>query len=132
MISPPPKSAAFRRVSLTPLIDVVFILLVFFMLETTFREEGGLQMLGAQGGSSGSNSTSMLVEAFDVETIWIDGERYSYDAWLNTGQPITGSAELRTAPGISLQHVVNLTDTLKNRGAEKVRLGKVTGFGAPW
>jgi len=130
MISLPPKSAAFRRVSLTPLIDVVFILLVFFMLETTFREEGGLQMLGAQGGSSGSKSTSMLVEVFDVETIWIDGERYSYEAWLNSGQPIKGSAELRIAPGISLQHVVNLTDTLKNRGAEKVRLGKVTGFGA--
>ena len=31
-------------INLTPLIDVVFLLLIFFMVTTTFREEGGLNL----------------------------------------------------------------------------------------
>jgi len=121
----PPRS---RRVSLTPLIDVVFILLVFFMLETTFRDEGGLQVLSALGGSSGGASTATLVELFDVETVWIDGERMTYSHFAKTATAVAAVVEVRTAPGIPLQHIVNVVDRLERQGGERIRLGRVQGF----
>ena len=41
-----------RRMSLTPMIDVVFLLLVFFMLAARFGSEGALTLTGAPGGGA--------------------------------------------------------------------------------
>ena len=38
-----PRPSA-RRISLTPLIDVVFLLLIFFMVSTTFTKESHLEI----------------------------------------------------------------------------------------
>lgn len=46
--SPRPR----RRPSLTPMIDVVFLMLIFFMLASRFGQETTLP-LGAAGGDSG-------------------------------------------------------------------------------
>ncbi|MFZ1834277.1 MAG: biopolymer transporter ExbD, partial [Pseudomonadales bacterium] len=42
-----------RRVAMTPLIDIVFILLLFFILETSFSEfrQMGLALTGASAGA---------------------------------------------------------------------------------
>ena len=72
-----------RRINLTPLIDVVFILLVFFMLETTFLIEGGIDVLGAQAANTADAPTEKLVvEIFDAQYIWINGKRVAYGQWL--------------------------------------------------
>ena len=118
-----------RRITLTPLIDVVFILLVFFMLETTFREEGGMQLLNAEGGNAGGAQQTIVIELFDRQSLWVDGRKMAYEAWIRTHKAIDAAAEVRTAPGIPVQHVVDVVDTLKERGAVRVRLAQVQGFG---
>lgn len=40
-----------RRLSLTSLIDVIFLLLLFFMLSTTFTRFGDLPLVAAAGGA---------------------------------------------------------------------------------
>ena len=51
-----------RRISLTPLIDVVFILLVFFMLETTFLTEAEIAVAAeSQGGAPGAQQRRAYV-----------------------------------------------------------------------
>jgi len=111
------------------LIDVVFILLVFFMLETTFREEGGMQLLNAEGGNAGGTQQTIVIELFDRQSLWVDGRKMAYEAWIRTHETIDAAAEVRTAPGIPVQHVVDVVDTLKERGAARVRLAQVQGFG---
>lgn len=49
---------------LTPLIDVVFLLLIFFMVSTTFTRESHLQLELPQ--ASGNPATSAEVEQIDV------------------------------------------------------------------
>lgn len=41
-----------RAVALTPLIDVIFLLLLFFMLTASFTREGELPLPGAAGGAA--------------------------------------------------------------------------------
>ena len=119
-----------RRISLTPLIDVVFILLVFFMLETTFRQEGGVELLGGQPGSVAGGQAASVFELFDEQTIWVDGARRSYAEWRGAPGAIDPDAELRSAPNISVQHVLRTLDLLRSQGAVRVRFGEVRGFGS--
>ncbi len=119
-----------RRISLTPLIDVVFILLVFFMLETTFRQEGGVELLSGQPGSASGGTVASVFELFDERTIWVDGVRRPYAEWLQAPGAAAPDAELRSAPNISVQHVLRTLDALRSQGAARVRFGKVRGFGS--
>lgn len=52
-----------RRPSLTPLIDVVFLLLVFFMLAARFGSEAGLAVTAATAGGDSWQGPPRLVEA---------------------------------------------------------------------
>ncbi len=50
------------RVPLTPLIDVVFILLVFFMLATSFLDWRAIRLGTASAGPGGTMTGALLVE----------------------------------------------------------------------
>ena len=58
-----PQSQRFRpRISLTPLIDVVFLLLVFFMLASTFLKFNYLPLTaGGEGAGAPSLSETVIV-----------------------------------------------------------------------
>ncbi|TCO70503.1 ExbD/TolR family protein [Rhodovulum euryhalinum] len=51
-----------RRPSLTPMIDVVFLLLVFFMLAARFGPQSGLELTAATGGAAAWQGPPRLVE----------------------------------------------------------------------
>lgn len=117
-----------RRISLTPLIDVVFILLVFFMLETSFRQEGGVELLGGQPGGAVGGQAASVFELLDERTIWVDGARRPYAEWLAAPGPVEPDAELRSAPNISVQQILNTLEALRRQGATSVRFSKIAGF----
>lgn len=123
-----------RRISLTALIDVVFILLVFFMLETTFLREGAVGVSGMEPGTSGTIAEKLSIELFDTETVWVNGRRFTGDTWEAAIREFDGRAELpvevRTRAGVPVQQVVDTLDVLAGHGLERVSLGRVTGFGA--
>lgn len=50
------------RISLTPLIDVVFILLVFFMLASNFFDWRAIPLQASGSGSGGEMRGAMLIE----------------------------------------------------------------------
>lgn len=50
-----------RRPALTPLIDVVFLLLVFFMLAAQFGRDGAINLAGGGAGSGGYSGPPRLV-----------------------------------------------------------------------
>lgn len=62
-----------RRPSLTPMIDVVFLLLVFFMLASRFGGEGVVQMLGAGQGGGVWSGPPRLIEAYPGAEIRVNG-----------------------------------------------------------
>ncbi|MEJ2117573.1 MAG: biopolymer transporter ExbD [Alphaproteobacteria bacterium] len=50
-----------RLISLTPLIDVVFLLLVFFMLASTLKHYTGIDLAGGRSGATRNNDVKNLV-----------------------------------------------------------------------
>lgn len=113
------------RIGLTPLIDVVFILLIFFMVASRFAERTALP-LDTTAGSTGGPSGAVLVE---VRT---DGLRLS-------GEPVDGAdltqriaalgaarPELRVllapAAGVDLQRTVAVLDLLAAAGVRDAAL----------
>ena len=59
------------RMSLTPLIDCVFILLVFFMLQTNFMKPRAMEFSQATGSSKIESESSMVVvEIHEYGSVW--------------------------------------------------------------
>ena len=74
-----------RSISLTPLIDVVFLLLVFFMLASTFLKFGTVKLETA--GSAGS-----VVDASKVVLVHVEGsQRYKINGVSTPRRELTES-----------------------------------------
>jgi len=51
-----------RPVTLTPLIDIIFLLLLFFMLSSTFTRFAEVPLMHAAGGAAPSDSTPIFLQ----------------------------------------------------------------------
>jgi biopolymer transport protein ExbD len=72
-------------VSLTPLIDVVFLLLIFFMVTTTFRKEGEFDVeLPEASNTSAVREEQSLTVAIDAAGFYQIGEQRLPDRRLST------------------------------------------------
>lgn len=125
-------SATRRRISLTPLIDVVFILLVFFMLETTFLTEAEVTVAAESQGGTPVLQQPLELELLDTQWVWLNSERVPYTRWLaaldslSTGPDTT--VRLRTAKGIPVQRLVAVLDALNTRDITRISIGRSRGF----
>ena len=118
----PPRQR--RKPSLTPMIDVVFLLLVFFMLAARFGLDTSLP-LAVAGQAAAYSGPPRLV---DVEEIGVQLNGVAVDAAdlpirLQTlvGAP-TDMIVLRPADGTDLQRVVDVMLTLNAAGFERLVL----------
>ncbi len=110
------------RIGITPLIDVVFILMIFFMLASTFANERQLELDGRRA-AGGGGDTLLLTAA--------------PDRMLLGGRPIAAEdlrARLAAAPdrpvavrpsgGASLQRLIDVADLARGAGAARVALAR--------
>ena len=69
------------QMSLTPLVDVVFILLIFFMLQTNFLRPRAIEFSHSAGSSDASTDLALIgVEMHDDGSIWLNGGASSIDS----------------------------------------------------
>lgn len=120
-----------RLISLTPLIDVVFILLVFFMLASSLVKWQAVE-LGAPAAQGGGNAVagSWLVrvhaDALDLNAEPISEadlaarilERVAVSSGDQADQPIL----VMPSPGVELQRLVDILDRLRRAGATNLTL----------
>ena len=117
------------RVSLTPLIDVVFILLLFFMLSSQFQKLFERQLfVQASQPSSGSPSDTPSIKVFaDYHHLYIDRIAYEWNSdvlnaeiakWRESGAAVNLGAAL----GSTVGDLIWASDQLKLAGMAKVRL----------
>ncbi|MEM1164563.1 MAG: biopolymer transporter ExbD, partial [Pseudomonadota bacterium] len=102
-----------RKPSLTPMIDVVFLLLVFFMLAARFGLDSAIPLTPAASGGGGYTGAPRLV------TVGPDGVKLNGAA--TSTEVIASQLRLlmqndndivvvRAADGATLQHVVDIMD----------------------
>ena len=131
----PVKGRRAAKLSLTPLIDVVFILLIFFMLESDFLTPYAMDM-SAPGGAQSSEKPSapLMIELQANGTLWLNkkkvtiGEFRSLVAQMNP-DPET-PAVLSADEGVALQRAVDVLDVLQQRGMTNIALQEAQKFDA--
>jgi biopolymer transport protein ExbD len=113
------------RISLTPLIDVVFILLVFFMLASSFLDERAIKVGAPAAALGGASLEGALLVELRRDGLRLAGER------LPLPQLMARLAEhavrdprqrvlIKPAPGVSLQDAVTLLDRVSASGLSDV------------
>ena len=103
------------RMSLTPLIDCVFILLVFFMLQTNFLRPRAIEFTQAAGSAGAAAETTMIgVELHANGSVWLNGAESSMGALRAYAAKISEPAETRVMlavdPDVLLQQAVDVID----------------------
>lgn len=118
---PPPR----RRPSLTPMIDVVFLLLVFFMLSSRFGVD--LQVpLNVAGSASGDYSGPPRLVDISPDSVRLNGTETPLPDLSAALEDLTESPEdtimLRARDGAELQRVVSVMEALGRSGFESLVL----------
>lgn len=107
-----------RRMSLTPMIDVVFLLLVFFMLAARFGAEGAIG-LDLGGDSQTYAGPPRLVDVYPHE-VRLNGLPIAADALPSALSALSESPSdvivLRSRDGADVQRLVDFLDRLKEAG----------------
>ena len=120
-----------RWLSLTPLIDIVFLLLVFFMLATQFAREQALPLDvpgRAVASAEASLSGALLVRVRSSGEVDIAGQVVTLDALQQRVASLVGErgdehrVVLRSEQGLNLQRLVLVLDRVRDAGAVHVSL----------
>ncbi len=123
-------------VILTPLVDVVFILLVFFMLVSNFNDARVINMLtptAAKGEKAAEYLGVVLIRIGQGGALNISGlPTTEVQLAQEVAQRSVGDTKysylVQPGRGVSLQEVVSLLDLLKSSGAQSVALTRKPGY----
>ncbi|MEO1677986.1 MAG: biopolymer transporter ExbD [Pseudomonadota bacterium] len=107
-----------RRPALTPMIDVVFLLLIFFMLASQFGRDGALQFSAAGGGGEYSGPPRLVSVAADG--LSLNGRPVLLGELPVALQPMMRRPDdivvLRPADGVGLQRLIDVAEALRSAG----------------
>ena len=101
-----------RSLSITSLIDVIFLLLLFFMLSSTFSKFSDLDIASATGGEQAGDAPEVIELIIDAHHIRLEGAVLPAHGWakaVRTKQTDNTVVALSVDPQISTQR---LTDVL--------------------
>ena len=111
------------EVNLTPMLDVVFILLIFFIVTTSFVRESGIEVDPPQASTAEVQSQSSILIAITPEgEIWVDRQPLALAA--------LGPVVARPQSGVVIQadkasrsgRLVEVMDRLRQSGVDKIAL----------
>ena len=129
---PRPAAGTGRRrgalIGLTPLIDVVFILLVFFMLASSFQDRRAIELVApARTGVAGAPMEGALLVEVRPDGLRLSAERVSLDVLVaRVGERVTRHPDARVlvkpARGVALQGTVRVLDALAAAGVTGLSL----------
>lgn len=117
-----------RSVSLTPLIDVVFILLLFFMLASNFIEWRAIGLnVPAKGVAISSEQESLLIRVMRDGSLYLNDKAMKAEelndqiqqALMRNAEQILG---VQPEAGIPLQQIVTVLDRLTAAGGRNITL----------
>ena len=117
-----------RRLAMTPLIDIVFILLLFFILETSFADlrELLIQRPVVANAQSSGETELLRLDLLADGRIWVKGrslELDMLDEYLARRSPPRDTPVLLALAGsVTAQTVVTVCDLLHARGLRRIEM----------
>ena len=124
-VTQPARRRALIR--LTPLIDVVFILLIFFMLASSFLDWRAIDMDAPVRAGAGAADDAALLIDITPDGLTLNGEEMTLDmVRVQLEDAFTEDTQQRVliapAAGVSLQRLVTVLDAAKAAGAADVQI----------
>jgi biopolymer transport protein ExbD len=118
-----------KTISITPLIDVVFILLLFFMLSSTFNQKKQLEIKHATLGVSQAEGETVQIVLQPEGVVEVDGAQYRvgdqpFAQLLNTIAENDSHVRLSARASVSVQNVVELIDMGYQAGITQLNLSE--------
>jgi biopolymer transport protein ExbD len=110
-------------IGLTPLIDVVFILLVFFMLVTRFTTLQQAPLPIRSAGAAGAEQELVRVHITSADEVEVDERTLSLSGledWLRERAP--RPLYITTADPVPLETTIEVTDRIRAAGFRDVKL----------
>lgn len=114
-------------IDLTPMLDVVFIMLIFFIVTASFVKEAGIQVTKPDGATATARNAKILIAISSNDEIWIDKSpvdkrsvRLSIER-LRAENP-KGGVVVQADNGSSAETVAHVLDMARDAGATDVAL----------
>ena len=123
---PPPA----RLIPLTPLIDVVFILLIFFMLASSFLDWRALDLnISAPGRATESKGRAVLILLKADGSLLMNGKATKAEDLISRieariAENPKQTVVIRPEEEVPLQRAIDTIDLLKRAGALEISLSK--------
>ncbi len=122
-----PRGRRRPLISLTPLIDVVFILLVFFMLASSFLDWRAIELDAPAAAAAGSSLEGALLVEVRPDGLRLSGETVSLDGLTDrVAARVAATPDQRVlvkpVSGVSFQQAVRVLDRLTAAGAADLSL----------
>lgn len=107
-----------RKPSLTPMIDVVFLLLVFFMLASQFGRDTGLPLSAAGSGSAYEGPPRLI--AITMDDLRLNGRALTIEGLVDALPPLMqdrgDTIVLRPGEDTTLQRLIDIAQRLRMAG----------------
>jgi len=120
------NSAEDEDVNVTPLLDIVFIMLIFFIVTSTFVKEPGVDVerVGAETATD-RKFGSILVAITSENEIWIDKEEVELDAVRIAVEELKrqnpkGTAVVQVDSGAESRYLVEVVNQIRAAGVSDI------------
>jgi biopolymer transport protein ExbD len=121
-----PKEEEGAEIDLTPMLDVVFIMLIFFIVVASFIKEAGIEVNRPDNNQSDpSDATSILVRIEADDQIWMENRRVDARAVRANIQRLLAAdpeapVSIKVEKGAKANTVVDVADAAREAGAGAV------------
>ncbi|MGP8288651.1 ExbD/TolR family protein [Vreelandella zhanjiangensis] len=117
-------NAESNEVNLTPMLDVVFIMLIFFIVTTSFIKESGIEIERPESSAASPRPEAQVLVAITPEgAIWVDGKPVDVH---QVGREVAGmlteqgSAVIQADRESTTGLLIEVMDRLKEAGVDQV------------
>ncbi|WP_106477071.1 ExbD/TolR family protein [Phytohalomonas tamaricis] len=121
-------------IDLTPMLDVVFIMLIFFIVTTSFVRESGVEIERPEASSATPRPDAQVMVAITSEgAIWVNGEAVDEDrvgqvvarAARSAGGGVVVQADRQSQTGL----LIETMDSIRQAGIEDIAVAASRGRG---
>lgn len=127
----PRESRRAREINLTPLVDIILMLVIFFMISTSFVASESMELSlpsGSADSKISNNATRILIQPDGMVLV---GSRRMDNDGLNAllaqllASDVDKPIAIYTTPGVSVQQLVSVMDTVYLTGGRNVQVDKL-------
>ena len=128
------KSPRKISINLTPLIDVLFILIIFFTVSSTFLEQPGIELKLPEAESSQSHTAQKVIIYVDKdENLFLNDDSVTIDNLVKSVESLISaqtdkSVVLHADQQVSHGIIINIMDRLRKQGIYKIVISTAKPF----